>query len=234
VCFALPKNGQWLIRTIGKIRPYETYRISADKLGLDQSDISKTVVFLSQEERSGSYAELPTSDSFKSVPNWRANMSVCSESTCVSFQGDYPGQMLDIQNGTLVSISALIQSAPGISNKVFLANFTRRPMVRTAEVFFSRVKNGEIIKTAEVQYNQVNCIDLSDLALANEPGLIMMASKDIFGVPIYFSHDTEYRHLSLEHTHPPGEFTVFGSDSIRFTAVKKMKKFWLNYAHQEN
>ncbi len=54
-----------------------------------------------------------------------------------------------------------------------------------------------------------------------------MTSKDAHGIPIYFSHSTDYKNLSLEHTHPPTEMTVFGAASSRFLIAKKMKNFWL-------
>ena len=54
---------------------------------------------------------------------------------------------------------------------------------------------------------------------------IMVISKTISGIPIYFSFSSDKKELSLEHTHPPSSFTVFG-ETLYFQ--KKLKSYWLN------
>ena len=53
----------------------------------------------------------------------------------------------------------------------------------------------------------------------------MVISKTISGIPIYFSYSSDKKELSIEHTHPPSSFTVFG-DTLYFQ--KKLKSYWLS------
>ncbi len=230
VCSATPQSGKWTLRTIRSIKPYESCVVNGDLLNLDEDALRQTLVFMSRTPMQGEHAALPVLEDFSSWPEWRANLRIRAPHSSVSYQGEYPAQMLNVKNGTLVSVAGMLQNAQDVQNKLFLVNFTQNPVRRNASLEFSRVKNRKLIKRVTVMTNQVTCVDLSDIILEGEEELILVSSKEIYGIPIYFSHSTDYRYLSLEHTHPPIEMTVFGEMSVRFSAMKKMKNFWLSYA----
>ena len=229
ICLAFPQINRWTIRTVKALEPFESYTLRASELGMPADDIAKVLVFLSPQEFDGDFDELPRVEEFPKprFSFWRANLRIRSKTSSVSYQGDFPSQMLDMERGTMVSISPFFQKAHGIHNKVFVVTFRRQPASVRGHLLFRRLKNNRAIKEVDIYTNRVNSIDLSDLKLDGADELILLMSPDTACVPIYFSHSADYRFLSLEHTHPPIELTVFGSREKRFGAVKTMKKFWL-------
>ena len=55
--------------------------------------------------------------------------------------------------------------------------------------------------------------------------MYIFISKDRGGIPIYFSKNKDNTSLSIEHTHPPTEYTVHGNRQ-HFQKVKK--SYWFN------
>lgn len=229
VCSAVPQGGKWILQTICSIKPYESCVVNSDVLNVKENALSHTLLFMSRTPIQGEYTRLPVSEDFSSWPDWRANLRISAPHTSVSYQGEYPAQMLNVKGGTLISATCMIQNAQDVKNKFFLVNFTQNPVKQNAGLEFSHIKNKKLIKRVTVTTNQVTLVDLSDIILEREEELILVSSNDIFGIPIFFSHSTDYRYLSLEHSHPPVEMTVFGDMKVRFSEVKKMKNFWLNY-----
>ena len=70
-------------------------------------------------------------------------------------------------------------------------------------------------------------IDLSDLENDSEDPLCLY-SPDMVGIPIFLSHDPSYRYLSLEHSYPLQEITVFGDNIKRFDFLKTVKNYWID------
>jgi len=53
--------------------------------------------------------------------------------------------------------------------------------------------------------------------------LLLMASENMAGIPLYFSRNKITRQMSLEHTHPPASFAIHGK---RFAVQQELKKIW--------
>ena len=185
-------------------------------------------MFLSPEELKGERERLPRFSGFDSIPAWRANLKVVAPTTCASYQGDYPAEMLDIPRGKMLSVSAMLQSGPDLINGVFLASFRATAASFEATVDVTRLSDGTMLRCAPVQSNRVNYIDLSGLPLGAQSELVALSSSDIAGVPVYLTRDRTGNCMSLEHTHPPAELTAFGSDRDRYAVINRMRDQWLH------
>ena len=228
ISLAIPQEEKWHIRSVKEMEPFESYTVRASELDLSPQEMTQPLVFLSPQALEGRFEELPHFEGFSSSPAWRANLRIRSKESCVSYQGEYPGRMIDLKKGTLVSAGPLFQNNEGICNKVFIANFRREPTSARHRILIKRLqKRHEVMKKVDVYTNKVNYIDLSDIILNSEAEILLIISPDTACIPIYYSHSEDYRYLSLEHTHPPTEFTVFGIRENRFSLVENMKKFWL-------
>lgn len=232
ICLAIPREGEWHIRSIKGMEPFESYTVRASELDIASQEIPQALLFLSPQALEGRFEELPHFEGFSSSPAWRANLRIRSKESCVSYQGEYPARMIDLKRGTLVSAGPLFQSAEGVCNKVFIVNFKRQPHSTRHSLIIKRaLKRQEVIREVDIHTNRVNYIDLSDIVPEGEAEIVLLICSETVAIPIYFSHSEDYRYLSLEHTHPPTESTVFGIREDRFSLVEKMKKFWLKEAH---
>ena len=227
ICTATPYGNKWVLKTIQSIRPHESYCVNGELLNLDDDLLKQTLVFMSRNPLQGEQALLHVSEDYSCWPEWRANLRINSQYSAASYQGEYPAQMISIKNGTLVTVVSMLQNSLDVQNKFLFVNFTEDPLSRAVELEFYRLRGMRLIKKVSVFTNQISCIDLSDISLEGDGELILVTSKDAHGIPIYFSHSTDYKNLSLEHTHPPTEMTVFGAANSRFLIAKKMKNFWL-------
>ena len=52
-----------------------------------------------------------------------------------------------------------------------------------------------------------------------------MISKKQGGIPIYFSISDDHNSMSIEHTHPPIEYTFLGERNF---FQKEKKSYWFN------
>ena len=170
---------------------------------------------------------LPIDHFMESDPNWRGNIQLSSKTTSVSYQGEYPGFMLNISGGTILVFNPLIQNFPGVITKLIVANLVRAAEIKVGRLFVICQISGKIGKKFEIETNICNLIDLS--GLENDPkDPLCLYSPDMTGIPIFFSHDPSYRLMSLEHSYPPHEFTVFGDNAKRHGFIKEVKTHWIN------
>ena len=84
--------------------------------------------------------------------------------------------------------------------------------------FFYDPLKDKILDNCYIYSNKCNIVDMKKIETnSNTP--IMVISKTISGIPIYFSYSSDKKELSLEHTHPPSSFTVFG-ETLYFQKMK--------------
>jgi hypothetical protein len=225
VCSARAVDGVWLTDNHGTIKPGRLRAVRPSDIGLTHDDAASCLVFMSPQPVSGRMNTLPRPAGFECAPAWRANLRIIAASTSVSYQGEYPAGMFDIRQPGLVSICAMLQ--PGLINSLFLASFNGRAAQHEGSIQISRLKTGEVLAEAPAVWNRVNHIDLSAIDLPATPELVLLSSNDMAGIPIFFSRDVDASHLSLEHTHPPAELTVFGEPDARNRVIRKMRAAWL-------
>jgi len=228
ICHARPVDGAWQLATFDVIPPRTVRAVRPSSLGLDAQQAVDTLVFLSPGELSGRRKDLPRFAGFESIPAWRANLKVLTGSTCASYQGEYPAEMLDIpRGGRLLSVSAMLQRGRDIVNGVFLVSFRADAESFAANLDATRVSDATLLLRTTVRSNRVNYVDLSGLPHSTSSELIALSSTGISGIPVYLTRDRSNRFLSLEHTHPPAELTTFGNPEDRFAVVARMRDQWL-------
>jgi len=118
------------------------------------------------------------------------------------------------------------QAGENVATKLIFTNIRKDPEIQSRTVVVKGLQSGRIVSEFEVKTNHCNVMDItSGIMSAEEPtGLL---SPDMAGIPVYLSHDREFRFLSLEHTHPPIALTMFGNTEQRMEMVRNMKQFWL-------
>lgn len=158
-----------------------------------------------------------------SLPSWRASIGLLSSkgrSTC--YQGEIdPFPSL----GSLITFGHLLQPGKNICNYLLFLNLEISPVNRSSVLEVrDAAQPGTIISSHQVLSNRVNIIPI-DCELMGYDTLLLIVSRSMTGIPIFFSCTKDMNHLSLEHTHPPASYAVLGN---RLEAQKIMKKFWFS------
>ena len=165
------------------------------------------------------------SDLMLTSPNWRANIQLSSPTTSTSYQGEYPGSMVGVEKGTLLSLGPLVQLKAGLISKLILVNLGAAPGNEVRHIRFAQMNKQKFLLEAKVRRNHCNIIDLSTLNCDGSDDPVCVFSNDLTGIPIFLTHDLKFTKMSLEHTHPPAEMLVFGD---RGKIQKQMKNWWLS------
>lgn len=217
----------WKVFFILKLNSGNTISLSMEDLPERPSKDGSIFFFMHPERLPERLDLLPVDPFMESDPNWRGNIQLSSKTTSVSYQGEYPGFMLNIPRGTILIFNPLIQSFPGVINELIVANLVRAAERKLGRLFVVRQISGKIEKKFEIETNICNLVDLSGLE-SDPKDPLCLYSPDMAGIPIFFSHDPSYRLMSLEHSYPPHEFTVFGDNAKRHGFIKEVKTHWIN------
>jgi hypothetical protein len=101
-------------------------------------------------------------------------------------------------------------------------NISKDPTIKESTINLYNSANLELRGDAKVKTNSAICIPLNDFKFTpNE--LPLFISPNMAGIPfgLGVSHDGQM--LSMEHTHPPASFVLFGD---RNSMQSRIKKTW--------
>jgi hypothetical protein len=221
IVYAAWTDGQrWRVRALGDIAPDADVEIGEAQLPRDCPEDALPVLFLSPARQDGEHARLPTVDHMETVPAWRANIRLRSVTTAVSYQGEYPSGMT-AADGSLLSIAPLIQSGDGVATSLLFINIRMQPAVETHTLRILSAAMRRTVQSADIRSNRCSVIALG--AIDDRDRLRIVTCAGLTGIPIYFSHDAGFAHMSLEHSHPPIEMVAFGA---RGAVNRTMKSAW--------
>jgi hypothetical protein len=218
-------HSSWQVRALDTVSPGKSVVYSSNELPSELPNDVSPFLFLHPKKLPSTLTRLIISDLMLTSPNWRANIQLSSPTTSTSYQGEYPGSMLGIEKGTLLSLGPLVQLKTGLTSKLILVNLGAAPGNEVGHIRFAQMNRQKILLEATVRRNHCNIIDLSALNCDGSDDPVCVFSNDLTGIPIFLTHDLEYKKMSLEHTHPPAEMLVFGNKG-KFQ--KQMKGWWLS------
>jgi hypothetical protein len=214
----------WHVRALDTVPPGKSVVWASDDLPPELPEDASPFFFFHPKKLRTTLDRLIISDLMHTQPNWRANIQLFSPFTSISYQGEYPSKMLGIEKGTLLSLGPLVQLKTGLASKLILVNLMAKPGNEACHIQFAQMRKQKILFETSVRRNHCNIIDLSFLN-CDDSDPVCIFSNDLTGIPIFLTHDPEFKKMSLEHTHPPAEMLVFG-DNRKFQ--KKMKNWWLS------
>lgn len=216
-------QSSWHIRILDSIQPGKTVVYTQNDLPRGFPKEATPFFFLYPERLPFTLDRLIVSHLMQTEPSWRANIKFYSPTTSVSYQGEYPGELMQAQKGTLLSFGPLAQIKTGLFTKFLLINLRTEPGNDPCKIRFAQMKSQKILLETTVYHNRCNIVDLSGLT-CDDADPVCAFSDELTGIPLYLTHDIGYRKMSLEHTHAPMEILVFGNRSI---FQKNMKSWWL-------
>lgn len=215
---------QWQVRFLKQVEPDGIERFTSDDLPEEcRAETCSPFLFLYPEQLPETLDTLVVSDHMETVPTWRGNIQLFSETAAVSFQGEFPGGMTKIPTGTLVSSSNMIQLSDNASTKLILPNMRLKPDIIEGRLMLVKARDGEVLMETTIKTNTINVVDTTGIRF-DPPDMLIVMTPDMVCIPMYFSYNKDFTQLSLEHTHPPSSLLVFG-DVNKFQ--RDMKSYWL-------
>ena len=225
----LPKNivafytdgKKWISKKIQILDPYQSKIIY--KKDLPSEMHNKSVFICLSDNDKINEKQIINENYMNSSPAWRANIKISSENNSTSYQGEYPHAMTN-KKLSLVSCSPMIQNPEDAISYFYLVNLKSNPEKKIFNLKMLDI-NKKVLKEFFFKTNSINTLCLNDIVKENKQLTYIFSSEDEGGIPIYFSQSKDKLSFSLEHTHPPTEYTFEGN---RILFQKKKKSFWHN------
>ena len=214
----------WNYRSLGILRYKETKTIKFSDVKQYIDDSQQGFLFLSSpisDEKLFNSSSLvdPLIEKY-STPDWRSSLGLSYLSARTSYQGEM--NVFPI-SGSLLSMSPMHQQSDKVDSYLLFANLERLAKKRSGTIEIYAKSDLSLQKKIFVSNNAVNIIKLSDISLSSDD-LLLVVSKNIAGIPLFFSKSLDGKFMSLEHTHPPASYVIHGK---RYELQKFVKKLWL-------
>jgi hypothetical protein len=216
------ENGLWNSVYLGKLKYKESKSFQLKDFDFISNIDGLVLLSLSENLLDKTSSELPNlvqSEVFRN-PTWRASLTLVSEFTETSYQGE---MVVFPIKASLLTFSPFFQLGNSISNYVLLLNIEKSPNLREAKIEIFNAETKKLLKSQLVSNNRINIISLDDLGI-DEKDLLVVICREMAFIPLYYSCTNRGEFMSLEHSHPPSKFVVHGE---RFKAQGFLKKTWL-------
>jgi len=219
-------GNNWLVNEMGDIKEntfsyYDTNNIEAlTQLNNDRASTGELALFLLRNNPLDQVlGELPGTDVPGTYwPDWRATIGFKSETSVVSYQGEINPTP---PTATLLTFHPFIQF-DNTNNYFVFINIENKPGLRWSEMEIYLAESKKRIDSVKIRNNAVNVIPLDHYGFEPDD-LPVFYCRTMAGIPFGFGKSLDSGMLSLEHTHPPGSFTLLGN---RLNAQKNIKVGW--------
>ena len=225
---AFSTGTDWKVSYVREIASGDMVSLGEEDLPEQPFDKNSVFFFMNPKRLPERLEALPISDFMESDPNWRGNIQLSSETTSVSYQGEYPGYMLNSSKGKLLTFNPLIQTRPEVITQLIVVALLQSAEKKEGRLVIVHQASGKVEREDKIISNTCNLIDLTGLQNDFEDPLCLY-SPDMVGIPIFLSYDPSYRFLSMEHSVPLYEITAFGDNAMRQTFLRNLKSHWINF-----
>lgn len=225
---AQAEGSRWSVTPCGSLAPGVLGRFGRKSAAFLPS--CSIFFFMSEEASfSESLPELPSPNKFQfSTPRWRGTLGLSGSSMDVGYSGEYPDEMLVLAKSSCLSISPLLQLGSRVETKILFINMLLKPKIASHRARLLVAETKEVLQEFQITSNTVSVCSVDHALVQKISGrLCHFAVDGVTGIPVYFSYAKETGEMSLEHSHPPVEFIVFGDVSAQRTLVRSIKNTWM-------
>lgn len=153
---------------------------------------------------------------FSEIPAWRNTSGFANELAQVSYQSDVEPLP---RNASLLTFHPFIQYK-NIENYLIVLNVIKDPIIEAGPIYLFDSKTLELRGIEQIKTNSVSTIALDKYGF-QPTDLPIFYSPKIAGIPFGLGIKKDNSMLSLEHTHPPASFVLFGDRRKVQGAIKK-------------
>jgi len=219
---AFYSNGnKWISHTIDRIKINEYKIIFKKDLPGHFKDQSVYISLFKNDFTDGD--SLIAEESMQSIPEWRSNIKISSKTCSCSYQGEYPSAMTE-KKISVVSCSPMIQIDHNFLTTFYLVNLSKNAKIEDFDLEILS-PNKKILLKSKMRTNTINAINLNNIDEAKNYKMLIFKSEKNGGIPLYFSRNQSNTMMSIEHTHPPSSYLVFGTP---YYFQAKKKSYWFD------
>jgi len=222
ILYSLETNGNvWKTQELGLMKKGEIRRFTTSDTILGSASSSLKLLYPSSRALPSELKLLPEEPTFTTrIPEWRATTGFLSEYAQTSYQGElFPLP----SKASLLTFHPFIQYG-SVKNKLVILNATKTPEITKGRLLFFNSSTRELIAERTISTNGSTTIELDELGYG-ETELPAIISPDVAGIPFGLGIFEDGQMLSMEHTHPPASFVLFGD---RFGVQGSIKKRWFS------
>jgi hypothetical protein len=213
----------WNVKLFSKIKFGQVVRITTSEIDHKYIESGVCLFYPTTEELVGPLNTLPTKEVWSSrIPEWRCTTGFYNANSQTSYQGEiFPLP----PKASLLTFHPFIQYG-SVDNYLVVLNISRDPTIKESTIEFFNSVDLEQRGNAKVRTNSATCIPLNDFGFTpNE--LPLFISPTMAGIPFGLGVSRDGQMLSMEHTHPPASFVLFGN---RNSIQSRIKKTWFQKA----
>jgi hypothetical protein len=212
-------GNSWNVHLFSTIKFGEVIRISTREIDKKYLASGVCLFYPTTEEIVGPLLTLPTKEVWSSrIPEWRCTTGFYNTTAQTSYQGEiFPLP----SKARMLTFHPFIQYGE-VDNYLLVLNISKDPEIVESRIELFNSADLQKKGNAKVRTNSATCIALNDFNFL-PIDLPLFVSPSMAGVPfgLGISHDGQM--LSMEHTHPPASFVLFGN---RNAIQGKIKKTW--------
>jgi len=214
-------GSKWQVALYNKIKFGDAIRVNALDIEEKYLQTGVCLFYPTTEELVGPLDSLPTTQVWSSrIPEWRCTTGFYNANAQTSYQGEiFPLP----QNANLLTFHPFIQYGE-VDNYLLVLNISKDPAIRDSTINFFNSVDLHKMGTAAVSTNSATCIPLDSIGYL-PTDLPLFVSPSMAGIPFGLGISRDGQMLSMEHTHPPASFVLFGN---RNAIQGKIKKTWFN------
>jgi hypothetical protein len=164
---------------------------------------------------------LPSENNFMTnTPAWRATISIESDKTKVSYQGEiepFP------EKASLLTFHPFLQY-DNFENFLLIINLIKKPNIIETNIEIFNGYKGEFIDSQVIKSNSATLLPLNKYNF-KKSDLPFFINRTCSAIPFGFGYNTDKSILSLEHTHPPASLVLHGN---RNHIQSQIKSKWFN------
>ena len=214
-------DGQWNSKVIETINFGQGFRLTTDEVGQDEMQNGLAFVYPSNVQLPTILEALPSERTWVGdVPAWRATSGLMNDHAQVSYQAEVDPLP---NKASMLTFHPFIQFGDVI-NYLLVLNLRKDPLVETStlEIYNSYTK--EFVDSTSIKSNSLTLIPLDKYGF-KPTDLPLFVSNNLAGIPFGFGVHKSGKMLSLEHTHPPASFALFGD---RRKVQSQIKSSWMS------
>lgn len=215
-----PQNDTWKSEFQFEINYGDNVRVSTHNVNPEMLNSGVCLFYPTDEELVATLPVLPTKELWSSrIPEWRCTTGFSNGSAQTSYQSEiYPLP----SKASMLTFHPFIQFG-NLFNYLLVLNIVREPVVRECKVELYNSSDLRSFGVESLRTNSANLIHLDPFGF-QPTDLPLFFSREMAGIPFGLGVSVDGSMLSLEHTHPPASFVLFGN---RNSVQGDIKKRWI-------
>jgi hypothetical protein len=211
----------WNIDLYCKVKYGDVIRVTTEDIDNKYLKSGVCLFYPTVENLTGPIELLPTKEVWSSrIPEWRCTTGFYNKNAQTSYQGEiFPLP----QKANMLTFHPFIQYGE-VDNYLLVLNISKNPIIKDSTIDFFNSADLQKMGIAKVSTNSATCIPINDIGYL-PTDLPLFISPSMAGIPFGLGVSRDGHMLSMEHTHPPASFVLFGN---RNAIQGKIKKTWFN------